>query len=535
MDLLTTHTTMDRLFLLTFLLFWTTQAEVLQLYQDTTWTLANSPIVSITDSARVDQQATLTVGAGVTVEITGEMSVFGNIQLLGTPEQPVILRQSPDSSSSRGFTLMSLYLFPGTVVEDSNAAAEELPTFVSGSIFQNVIIDGLSEGMTINYGEPYLHNVTFRNCGQEVKGPYISVGLNDESTFVMSSVDFDPSTCPRTYGTDEWDETRQLSIGGFDQGGQQVWIHNVQNLGWSSVRNCQWLRIRNCSFYDRRLELSGVRNLEMKDSLLYESPLEVRLYNSDDDNNGEMALLLEGNRFEGNALYVSQLASLRAGSHQARMILRNNTFESKGSVQQTLQISMSNTNDDSQEDALVMEGNQFRGEISIGPLVEFSSVAGRVRIEENVFAGLTRSGEDNGRGGVTIISIWQPWSNHSGIHRNVFDLEGATFVVQVNTPPVIVNLATNYWRWPECIEDQIKYETNGTLVEYEPILIDPPIDYNVSNSTTIPPCWSEAPSMAPSSALSTTSSASPDLQSSSASPDPRTIFVEMSVLLLHIW
>src|SRR5512143_3363976 len=87
---------------------------------NTTWTRAGSPYILQTQNVTVMDNVTLTIEAGVTVEVNAGRSLWvsGVLQAVGTPTQPITFTRMAGATQPWG----SVQLGGGSVLTDTNAS-----------------------------------------------------------------------------------------------------------------------------------------------------------------------------------------------------------------------------------------------------------------------------------------------------------------------------------------------------------------------------------------------------------------------------
>lgn len=135
------------------------------------WTEANSPYV-VTGTIEVTKGATLRIEAGTEVKFatSSKILVNGELQILGTAENPVVLTSAASQPKSGDWDGIE---FTDKSVNAKTADGE----YVSGSIVRNAIIK-FSKGISCDDASPYIANNQFslNKVGLEIKGDNYSAG-----------------------------------------------------------------------------------------------------------------------------------------------------------------------------------------------------------------------------------------------------------------------------------------------------------------------------------------------------------------------
>lgn len=150
---------------------------------NTTWSLANSPY-TITGNILVNPGVTLTIEAGVTIEVNSGLGLqsSGEVIAIGTPSSRILFTSSSSNPSSGDWAGISL------LNQSIDPSFDSMGNYVSGTIFKNVDIkytgqqswsggikatnaDIFMDGCTITEGDQYgiflsstNDNLTIRNC-----------------------------------------------------------------------------------------------------------------------------------------------------------------------------------------------------------------------------------------------------------------------------------------------------------------------------------------------------------------------------------
>lgn len=254
------------------------------IYQNTTWTLANSPY-QVNGSIVVFPGNTLTVEPGVTILINNAnaqniyIETRGTLNLVGTDQLPITVRTTTDTSNIgwQGFICTSSQggLLTADRFRISNATtpfAYEAPLALYS--YTNCSFNHCGQAITVG-NETVLNNCQFRGNNAAVYGwSYFTLNncfFKDNGTainayataFTMTNSSFVENNTGLTF-----------SAGVFDS----MYIDNCgfqnNNIGISSPNNG---RIENCTFLDNTIGIQGSYGCEIKNNLFNYNELAVNV------------------------------------------------------------------------------------------------------------------------------------------------------------------------------------------------------------------------------------------------------------------
>lgn len=135
------------------------------------WTEANSPYI-VSGTIEVTKGATLRIEAGTEIKFatSSKILVNGELQVLGTPENPVVMTSASSQPKSGDWDGIEF-------TDKSTNAKVAGGEYVSGSIIKNAIIK-FSKGVVCDDASPYIANSQFslNTVGLDVKGDNYSAG-----------------------------------------------------------------------------------------------------------------------------------------------------------------------------------------------------------------------------------------------------------------------------------------------------------------------------------------------------------------------
>jgi hypothetical protein len=254
------------------------------IYQNTTWTLANSPY-QVNGSIVVFPGNTLTVEPGVTILINNAnaqniyIETRGSLNLVGTDQLPITVRTTTDTTNIgwQGFICTSSQ--GGQLTADRFSISNALVPFnyespLSTYQYTNCKFSHCGQVVTVG-NETILNNCQFRNNTSAVYGwSYFTINncffkdnetaINAYSTaFTMTNSTFIENNTALTF-----------SAGVFDSMYIDNCVFQNNNIGISSPNNG---RIENCTFLDNTIGIQGSYVCEIKNNTFNYNDLAVNV------------------------------------------------------------------------------------------------------------------------------------------------------------------------------------------------------------------------------------------------------------------
>ena len=150
--------------------------------QDTTWTKANSPYITI-GNVVVKGGATLTIEPGVTIKFGPKHSLTINGLLVARGTVVQTINFVPKESEKPIF-------WKGVVFENGGVSAEidEAGNYLDGSILEYCVVKGAESAVEANYVSPYIDHCVIRGNGSGISISYdkfrVKSGLSRSSTAI---------------------------------------------------------------------------------------------------------------------------------------------------------------------------------------------------------------------------------------------------------------------------------------------------------------------------------------------------------------